>query len=289
MRIFREHNTHQYIIATHSPEVIAELGDSRLLRITQSDGASRIEQHTRGSIGAVRVALGDVGARLGDILGYERLLWVEGRSEVLAYERVASQWFPETSATLAFLPIRSTSEIVGDYAADVIHVYENLTTAGAPLPPHVGFLLDRESRTAPKMDDLHRRSGNKMSFTRRKMFESYLLHPAAIAAELVAAGEKIEEAAVEQWILANGRHAKYEAPAHEVRSAEWIENVHADNLLADLFQGLSESRVIYRKTTHSPNLLVWLQEHEPAVLEELREEVAKGLGLQLPDNLPRQG
>lgn len=282
IRILREHPQHQYVVATHSPEVIAELGDARLLRIEPTKGAARILTYSKGNIGGVRQVLSDVGARLGDVLGFERLLWVEGPSEAAAFEGIAGSWFPMHSATVAFLPIRSTSDLESANGKDVLHTYRALSAVGAPMPPRVRFLLDREKRSAQTLTDLRRESNGEMDFLSRRLFENYLLNPLAISNLLGTLGERCEAEDITQWMVEHGSEKQYGAQKHPAFSFKWLVEVDGARILDHLFNALTEARNPYRKTIHTPALFAWIARNKPDELIEVSAALHAGLGIEQP-------
>jgi hypothetical protein len=48
-----------------------------------------------------------------------------------------------------------------------------------------------------------------------------------------------------------------------------VAKIDAPRLLMDLFLALSGNRLEYHKTTHSPELVDWLLDHDPAALLEV--------------------
>ena len=80
MGILKGFSQHQYIIATHSPEIIGELSDAPVSIIRWVDSQSVVEQFTRTTSKIAATSLTEIGARLSDLLGFDKVLWVR-RSE----------------------------------------------------------------------------------------------------------------------------------------------------------------------------------------------------------------
>ena len=115
------------------------------------------------------------------------------------------------------------------------------------------------------MAALEAKSGGFVSFLSRRMFENYLLDPAAIAA--VLSEELSSKVAVE-------------SVAAELSSAPQgtnLEIVHAAKVLDSLFWKLSEQRLQYSKVRHGSKLTAWLIENRPDALVEVSDLIRKKL------------
>ena len=116
------------------------------------------------------------------------------------------------------------------------------------------------------------------------MYENYLLNPAAIA--VVANNQEnfsaspVSEDNIREWLRSNGQNAKYfcnKTLPPEVFSEDWVRSVDAANILKDLFGALSETRVEYKKTTHSTEITKWLIENSSDDLVEIAELIVSAL------------
>jgi hypothetical protein len=283
LRILKRFPSHQYVISTHSPEIISELSNARLIRLTQREGRTIVEQLPAGSMDALRAALADVGAKMSDVLGFEHLLWVEGPSDADTFSLLSSQWFPDLAATLAFLPVKHTSDFDGNSAANTAHIYRQVSSMGAPMPPNVRFLFDREGRTDSEIQSLQNEFKDQARFLPRRMLENYFLEPTAIAsviASLESQDRSAIEVSVRDWIESKGCDSKYGAKDETPLSQSWAAKVHAGKLLKDLFGALTEERHEYRKTLNTPQLAAAMPKSSEA-LKELKVTVAGALGLDI--------
>ncbi|WP_084152451.1 AAA family ATPase [Burkholderia sp. A1] len=273
---------HQYIITTHSPEVIRASNAKTVTVVENHGGQSKIEVLDPRNLDDVKSGLASIGVRLSDLYGADRILWVEGETEELTFPKIAAEIAKLDVLGVAMLKVNAT----GDFEATrrvrprmVFETYEHLSKAAALLPPAVGFIFDREGRTASEIADLERESGNSVKFLSRTCFENYIVHPVAIAVVLSQyCGEEISPAAVEEWIARNGLESKYitskwqsgiSQPFHECEN--WLIHVNAPKLLKDAFNLIPENPEEYRKTTHSIAITDWLIRYCPDHLRPLAD------------------
>src|SRR5262249_32927254 len=134
--------------------------------------------------GHLRAVLAEVGARLSDVFGADNILWGEGKTEELSFplirDRARQPGDPATGAVI--LGVRHTTDFRPRDVRGTVEVYSRLTTAGALMPPAIGFIFDPEGLTARDKEDIQRQSRGLVAFLPRRMFENYLLNPDAICA-----------------------------------------------------------------------------------------------------------
>jgi hypothetical protein len=118
------------------------------------------------------------------------------------------------------------------------------------------------------------------------MFENYLLNAEALTRVFNESGTEFGIATTQEtvgdWLRQHGReyflggeNAQKPAPF----SADWRAGVNAAALLEDLFAALSNNRLAYIKTTHTPLLTLALNEVDPDAANEIVELVADVLKL----------
>jgi predicted ATPase len=281
--ILRDNPRHQYIVSTHSPVALATAEPETVLLVRQKEAISSVEVVSGSQHHQLAVMLSELGVRLSDVFGAERVLWVEGRTEELCFPLIVRKLVQPSMGGTVILGV----VCVGDFekrrgAKFVFDVYRRLTRAEAILPPAVGFVFDREDRKDSDIENIGRESGHAVTFLPRRMFENYLLNPKAITAVMssLEGFDRVTLDSVNNWLAENGHDAAYftplKAPAvDDGFGGRWPIDVSGSKLLADLFSRLSETRVAYDKTTHGFALTKWLLEHEPDSLQELAEILSK--------------
>ncbi|MBE9126567.1 MULTISPECIES: AAA family ATPase [unclassified Coleofasciculus] len=278
IEILKEFPQHQYIIATHSPMIIAAANPSTIVKLRYEAGETKTEVMNPDDIKEQRSLLADLGIRLSDIFGVDDILWVEGETEELCFPRILEELATNHLRGTQILKVRKT----GDFekkpakAADAIfYIYDRLSSRVSLFPEQMRFVFDRENKSEEEIKRLEKERPN-LFFLPRCMYENYLLHPKAIAT-LINQYDKsrdkcLTEEDVQQWIEDKQQNRSYLPQGVDKNSLsedEWLCKVHGANLLKRLFAEFSETRVEFRKTTHSPELTDWLLEHEPHYLAEL--------------------
>lgn len=270
----------QYIIATHSADIIGVSEPQTLNLISWDAEESHIQTLNAADVTDIRRALLEVGARLSDVMGADNVLWVEGPTEEVCVPKILGRMSGGLPLGTVVVAVRNTGDLESrrPSAKAIWEVYERLTCAKALLPRTIAFSLDREGRRAEEMAELKQRSNGLVHFLPRRSYENYLLHPQAIIAVLNEQTSfrtaSISTAVVEEWLGDHGSDAKYQAPSGwtgDLSDRDWLKEVRAAKLLEDLFVELSDAKEEYRKSTHSVAITEWLLQHDPDHLRELAD------------------
>jgi energy-coupling factor transporter ATP-binding protein EcfA2 len=253
---------HQYIITTHSPEVIRAAEQNGIVVVINENGISRTQRLDPSNIDDIKESLASIGARLSDVYGADKILWVEGETEEIAFPKIAQRLRGIDTVGVSILKVNAT----GDFerkkpgrARMIFNTYKKLSSSNSLIPPAIGFIFDREGRSEREIEHLIRESGGSVMFTDRRCYENYLLRPNAIAKVLSnSLQDNVDVERVRAWILENGNSNAYINGSSEIiegqylwDSLDWLKRVDAPKLLADLFSSLSENTVEYRKIKHS--------------------------------------
>jgi hypothetical protein len=279
MSILKRFPQHQYIIATHSTEVIAELSDSAVTLLRWDEGRTHVEQHPKASVDVLNRSLAEVGAKLSDVFGFDRILWVEGQSDAASFQALTEARYGRQRG-LGILPVRDTGSFSRRNLRDILHVYRQLSMSEALLPTALAFIFDRDGRQENDMQDARRQSQNKIQFLDRRMLENYFIDPSAIAAVLSNAGKQhhlsFTSEQVEDWLRKHGIEKVYfpDVKPAPVFSSEWRRDVHGARLLENLTAELSDQRLQYQKVTHTPALARALAKASSAELDGLYRLIA---------------
>lgn len=269
---------HQYIISTHSPEIIKVANPETLTLIRWEKPKSVLEQLDAKQILSAQRCLTEVGAKLSDVFGADTILWVEGQTEEICFQLIIDRLAKHPLLGLAIAAVRETGDLEGKRpsANMVWEIYSNLSSGNALVPSAVAFVFDQESRSQTEMDDLIRRSKGRLHFLPRRMYENYLIDLDALCAVMAELPtfqqEPITEAIIRKWLSENGGKKDYLADPIEqvdIDDPGWLQKVNSAKLLKCLFQELSGSREAYQKTKHSIQLTEWLIENKPEHLVEL--------------------
>lgn len=284
IQILDMHPQHQYIVSTHSTEIIQTANPNTLVLVKRDNTQSILEPLDTLKIDQMRHLLNEVGVKLSDVFSADEILWVEGTTEETCFPKIFKNILVNPYFGISVVAVRNTGDFeTKRVSADTIwDIYTKLSQGGAVLPRAIGFIFDQEGRSQRQMEDLSRKSKNRVKFLPRRTYENYLIHPTAISNVLNSlpsfSSNKIGENGVAQWLKKNGGKAKYNEKNIkniDVDDESWIKSVHGPRLLADIFSNLSDNKEEFRKTTHSVQITDWLITNEPDKLKELADFLNK--------------
>jgi hypothetical protein len=129
----------------------------------------------------IQKILVELGIRLSDLFGADKILWVEGRTEEKCFPLIVEKLMRLPLMGIEILGIRQTGDLEGRDARKVFEIYRSLTKGASLLPPAVAFILDDEGRDEAAKRELSHLSGNLARFLPRRMYENYFLNANAIA------------------------------------------------------------------------------------------------------------
>lgn len=262
--IMRQYS-HQYVISTHSSEIIAAAGDPALVHlVTWTGEESQISRASGAEVADAKRLLAELGSSLGDVFGADRIIWVEGYTEEATFPSILRAALGFMPPGLAIRAVKNTGDFEGRRSQLAWDVYNRLSTSHALVPPAIAYAFDRERRTQTEMDDLVRQSKGVVRFLPRRTFESYLVHAPAIEAVLLSEGREPDRRTIERMIVSASE-------GHPGGAEAWAAEGDAVGLLVDIF---STYQVEYRKTKHSPAITEWMLGNAASHLAELSAFVA---------------
>lgn len=261
-----EGRQHQFILTAHSPDVLTAIKPS-LITMFDFDGASTaIQQVDAKNISAIRSGLSDLGIRMTDLHGRDRVLWVEGQTEEIVMPDLLKHFCPEISAGTAVLRVEHTGtfEKKGVNPTEVASLYRRLTESSALVPPMMAILLDGESRKEKERSRLEKESDGVLRFLDRTMLENYILFPEAIMAVLNNLDENFSIEEVERAMTDAG-----------FSESDDVSVIHGADVLKKVFSELSEARHEFNKTRDVPEIVSWLITNKPDTLQPLGDFLRK--------------
>jgi energy-coupling factor transporter ATP-binding protein EcfA2 len=253
---------HQYIVSTHSSDVMTFPNIDQLLMVEKSDFASSIRTIDRSNLAEVRSAFRHLGISMTDVLGADRIVWVEGATEELVFPDLLRRAGVDVDSSVRFAGVASTGDFSkrGSSRKAVIDLYTKATAAVAPLVQGSSFLLDRETLSDDAVEQIARQTDNRLTLLRRRCLECYVLNLEAIATLLNAEVDGLSVSAkdVENKIAELAGDVKYGAASkwrRNITDEEWLKRVDAPKLLSDVFAALTDNRLSFDKTSHTPRLM----------------------------------
>lgn len=275
LEILKRYTQHQFIITTHSPEVVSVVIPKTLFLLHKMEAETRIKQLDSTKTQDQKVLLLEVGARLGDVFGADNILWVEGATEEASFPLIVENILQKPLRGTKILGVVQTGDFESKHSEIILKIYDRLTKGEGLIPLAIGFIFDREGRTERNQHDLIRRSQGKVAFLSRRMYENYLLNPQAIA-QVMSQIEGFRDSPITpeevQEKLQHSLESKYST------KDAWLREVHGAKVLETLFKELSESRVEYDKVQYGVALTEWIVTHAPTDLKEVADIIGLKIG-----------
>lgn len=286
MNIFKRYPQHQYIISTHSPEIIASNPDNLIL-LTLEEGETKVKVLETKQKQDIQYAMQEIGLKLSDIYGYDSILWVEGPTEQVCFPKIISIFYPKLEGNMAIVAVRHTGDFEKKYIDTTYALYEKISGSGSEsflIPPAVAFVFDREGKSEKEITDW-KRGREKIHFTEVRLYENYILDEDAIASVLNAYsseyewGETYTIEEIKKWLDSTKTDNKYwdNNVVNHANAANWKDQIHAAKLLEDLFGAFTNRKVCYQKTVDSVKLTEYLLENKPEAFDSLKQLLDKFL------------
>jgi hypothetical protein len=283
IEVLKRYSNHQFIVATHSPTIISAADANEIIWLRSKDDIETDFQIINPRLASwAENVLDELGVRLSDVFGADSILWVEGPTEERSFPKILLKLTGLQLMGINLLAVRRTSDFDKKDIERVIEIYASLSKSNSLIPPAVGFIFDRESKTAQQVKELKTKSGNLLELLPRRMYENYLLNASAIASVLnndngEPLPKAISEVQVVEYLEQNHGAAKYYDSKYPFDEQTWRTTVDAAKLLEDLFNTLSDRREQFVKTTHSVRLTDWILENSSEDLREIAELIKKVL------------
>lgn len=267
---------HQFIVSTHSAEVIS-YSNAQTVNLVKRDGyRSYVEGRALSDITALREVTSQLGVSMTDVFAADRIIWVEGATEEICFP-----WLYQSSIGQP-LPrgvIFTSVVATGDFFARrrdrefVFQVYERLSQAAAPLVNAVVFSFDSEELREDEKADMKRISKGRLHFLPRRHIECYLINAEALLCfitERDSASLQMEVGVVHEKLVQIAKNDSSFVEWHgDLSDPQWLGKVDAARLLAKACAELTEQRVTFNKKHDTLALMKIVQSLAPKQLDGL--------------------
>ena len=263
-----EGKQHQFILTAHSADVLTAVS-TRSISLLDFDGvATKVQQVGPKDLHLLRSGLAELGIRMTDLHAKDRVFWVEGQTEELVMPALLRWACPEVAAGTSVLRVERTGTFSkkGIEPAEIAQIYERLASSSALVPPMVCILLDGETLTETRRNEIEKASKGKLQFLERRMLENYLLDPKAIEAVLLELGHPASLETINTSLV-------------KACGANAIASVNGAKVLHAIFTELSDSKLEFRKTRDVPILIDWFLDNDPNYLAPLRACLRKSFNI----------
>ena len=278
VQILLQYDQHQYVLATHSADLISTAKPDIVHLVRWEDGESKIERVEATKVNDLRDILTEIGVSFSDLFGYDRAIWVEGPTEEICFPLILEKLLKRVELGLIFVAVRNTGDFERkrDRKKLIWDIYEKLSSGALLLPSAVAFSFDREERNERDIQDLERQSKGRAHFISRLTYENFLIDPDAIAALLNSLPRESKPAVtpeqVTEWLKDNG--GRFGADWNgDLTNTAWLTKVHAPTLLKKLLNELSSPGDNFEKISHSKFLTQWLIDNRPNALADIADHI----------------
>jgi predicted ATPase len=269
--VLKRFENHQFLLTTHTAEVISIVEPEVLLLLTWNAelGETNISSSSGADVQQIKLALGELGVAVGDVFGFDVVVFVEGPTEAACFPLLVPHG---NKLTINFVPMREASAFSVRDPSALFDIYRRAVEGGTILPQLTRFSFDREGRTETQIVDIVRAAKGAASFLPGMMYETHLLHAGALTALLNGlpgeSGHTVEVV---------GAFLESERSKHSVAGVKNVSTQTCDaaKLIVALLARLTDGRYqIYNKIEHGKSLTSWLLEHDPEQLSAVRQHVA---------------
>ncbi|NTI48974.1 AAA family ATPase [Agrobacterium rhizogenes] len=266
LNVLRRFDQHQYILSTHSSDVIAAIQPEKLLllRWDQAEEQTVILDNSGDDVEHLKASLTELGVGLSDVFGYDTVVFVEGPTEAECFPLLVPKG---NMKAVNFVAMKEASALTKTKPDTMFAIYSKGVAGSALLPPTTRFSFDPDGRTSAQKADVIRASKGAAKFLGLPMFENYLLHPPSISTllrRLDESGSETDTGRIQGWIDENFQRF----PVKGIENTSPA-SCDAAKLLDALFSTLTKARHEYRKVEHGRELTRIIHAQEPEHLSDL--------------------
>lgn len=270
---------HQYIVSTHSGEIISASSASTTHFVTREGFESKVVKVDLANMDNLQTVAAQLGMSMSDVFAADHTIWVEGDTETACF-RFLHEERNRMPRSPIFAALVATGDILKRRGELVIEVYRRLSQLTNPLVKSVTFGLDSEDLTGTEKEDLTRRSDNAVMFLPRRNLECYLIEPRAIARVIAKELDDVDEDSmvekVDASLRAHANDSRYKAGAEwsgDLSEPAWLAKVDGAKLIRKVVAEVTETRLEFRKSRHSLMILKEVNALSTERVDELRRYV----------------
>ena len=273
-----EYHQHQYIISTHSSDVISSAPAKKIYLTVKDRFKSTLKNIDPSDLREMRELSFHVGISMSDALVSDKIVWVEGQTEEVCFPKVL-QHANIHIKNLRFSAISSTGIFTKKRRSydEVVKSYKNIAGSLTPLLTSMKFTLDRETLNDDRVLQIESSCDNNLKFLPRRSIENYFLNCEVIASYLSEKSQKhISERQVREIVF---EHLSIKCDSDKSRPYDYLSDPvflkTADSayILKKIFTDLSNHTIQYDKIKDGFNILSILLEHHPNDVSELTDFV----------------
>jgi predicted ATPase len=263
------YDDNQYIVATHSSELISLAPPNQIVHVENDRMRSHAKTIDADDVEIIRHLLRDIGCNLSDILSADCVVWVEGPTKEACFPAILASQKRRMVRGAQFISVRSTGDFFRRRDSDLVFdIYEKLSRASPVIPRAVRFSFDREDRNATKCQEIITKTRETVHFLPATCYENYLLHDKAIHELLISNGSNATLAQI------SGRLNELIKISKRINDIpEKIHSTDGAKIIAAVFNEFAPSGSCFRKLVHSRQLTDWLLKNDPDHMSALTNYV----------------
>jgi energy-coupling factor transporter ATP-binding protein EcfA2 len=241
-KFLRKHNEHSYIIATHSPLLLSQLKPDFSYLVTRDKDGTKISSVFNSS-GERDAVFKELGINYGDILLFENIIFVEGRSDELIYDiLIRKLGFEDLMRSSVIINISGSG--ASEQLEDIMKKIDKVLNV-----PHV-TILDGDQKG--------KRNGDNIIFIPYQDLEYVLLSDPNAILSRINELEKDDGLLGKEWNVELIQSMVNDGTRQGLTGAEILERI---------YQGINKN-LHYKKVTEGPLIAELL---DPNKLEHLKE------------------
>ena len=270
------YSQHQYIISTHSSDIISFSDPSYVHLVRRSGYESKVSQVSLGNLEQLNDIADHLGISMSDVFAADRVIWVEGATEEICFPYLYNAKRRTLPTGVVFSAVIST----GDFFSKkrdrklIIEIYNRISSATSPISSGTTFSFDRENLSEQEIDDITRQFDGEVCFLPRRHFECYLLDEQGILdyikhKDTMSSDLNREDVRAMLSSLAEDIKFSNTKWKGDLDDAAWLSEVDAARLIKACCENLTENRVTFSKKTDSLYILQRIFERSPLKLSSL--------------------
>lgn len=108
-----EYSSNQYIISSHSSDVVAHPSVSSVIVVERDEFVSRVKTLDRDDLGSLKKHMRELGVSMADVLGADTIIWVEGPTESIAFSNLYRDFLGGLPGGMQVVAVSATGDFEG--------------------------------------------------------------------------------------------------------------------------------------------------------------------------------
>ena len=274
-QIFQDHDRHQYIVATHSPDAVMSVQNKRILLVEREDMVSTVQGVNVESNADLDKMLNTIGTRRSDIFGMDAVIWVEGKTDVVCFKMIWEHKEDQLPHGTNIVGLANTGDLENKKHANIaVEIYQNLSGGVGLLPSVLGFVFDGDKDGAHgRLEDDYK---DLMHYLPRQTYENYFLEFPDILVQIlnehhISRPQDYGRFQVDQWINGNKIKQHYYRDGFQYDELSWVCEIKGAKFIEEMYLDLSGSNYSYRKAKFGPIITKRILADSPNHFQEIVE------------------